>query len=213
MCSPKLAVLLFKFLFLYVIVLVVVGVIKEFLFLRSEQAKYLNLVLLLIKTRELENILTFFRAEGKGLYEKAENIFSDDKELLKEILVIAKVRNKAMHGDAKIINIIEILAKVKQVKKSFLSYIPILRRITDKIAYFIIYATSIYLTYILYTHYTHDIGKLLLSFIISYIFLKTNFRSRNYFLIVFLILVYSILLIYENGKYLYIVVNRLQDAF
>jgi len=213
---PELALFWLKILCLSVIFLIVVAIINEFLFLRSEQAKYIDLSLLLMKTRELENILGSFGAEGKGLYEKAEYIFPNDKELLNEVFFIAKARNDAMHGDAKIKNLKEVLEKSKKIKKYFLSIVPLSTRIINYIASFIVFANSGYLLTLTYIKYTHDLGKLLLWFILFYTinsFFYKTFGAKNYLVIVFLVLLYSILLMYENGKYLFMLADRIKDAF
>ena len=181
------SVIYLKLLFATVVFLLIVAFFQELVFLRSKEARYLDLALLLRKTSELEHILTLFGAEGKGLYEKTQSLFPDDTALLDEILLIATARNNAMHGDGKVKDIDELLQRSKEIKKFFLSHIPFSARLFDYMAKIAVILYSSYLTFLFYTHYTQHLGKLLALFFVLYMvndFLKLFFGNRNYLIFV-----------------------------
>jgi len=213
----EVGVLWLKILFGTVAFLIILAFIQEIVYIRSSKGKYLDLALLLIKTRELENILGFFGAEGKGLYEKANDLFNEDEAFLDEVLYIATARNEAMHGDAKINNIAELLKSTKRIKRFLMSHVLLSIRLYYYLSNIVVILYPFYLTFVLYFfNVTHSIGKLLASVSLLYIFnkiVRLKIGQRNYLIVVLLTFIYTVLIMYENGQYWYLFVDGVKNVF
>ena len=149
------------------------------LFFNKKLMAYKDLTKLLLVTKKIEAELESYGAGGKGMFEKAKSIEPYLKEgMLDEILLIADVRNKAMHGNPYIENANEILQKARKLHRQLRS----MSALSYKIKSFTANAMMYMLLYLLakWVYENYHLGGAFLSFVFGYMINKVVMNSFGY---------------------------------
>lgn len=157
-----------------------IGAIQTiFLFFNKKLMVYKDLTKLLLVTKKIEAELESYGGYGKGMFEKAKSIEAYLREgMLDDILLIADMRNKAMHGNPYIQNASEVLSKAKKIHKQLVSMSSLSYKLKYYSAHFIMFTILYIAAKVIYMHF--HLGAAFLSLVLGYMINKLVMNAFGY---------------------------------